>query len=147
MSRIKRRQFLQFASSTLVTLGLSQFDVKTSGDNLGRVLAQSTPRKSLLVGINTHPDAQLNSSVADVYLQQLVSNGFGFNPKDILILTDGQGILRGSDAHLIKQVKMGEVVVYYYSEHGSKVRDPDCDVSDCLHSTFDNVDSRLSNSR
>jgi predicted lipase len=147
MSRIKRRQFLQFAGSTLVTLGLSQFDVKTSGNSLGRVLAQSTPRKSLLLSINTHLNAPLNSSVADVYLQQLVSNRFGFNPKDILILTDGQGILRGSEEHLIKQAKAGDVVVYYYSGHGSQVRAPDCDVSDCINSTFGTVDSRLSNSR
>ena len=147
MSRIKRRQFLQFAGSTLVTLGLSQFDVKTSGNSLGRVLAQSTPRKSLLLSINTHLNAPLNSSVADVYLQQLVSNGFGFNPKDILILTDGQGILRGSEEHLIKQAKAGDVVVYYYSGHGSQVRAPDCDVSDCINSTKGTVDSRLSNSR
>jgi hypothetical protein len=32
MSRIKRRQFLQFAGSTLATLGLSQLDIQTAGD-------------------------------------------------------------------------------------------------------------------
>jgi len=60
MSQIKRRQFLQFASSTLATLGLSQLDIETAGNTFGRVLAQSTPRKlALLIGINTYPDAPL----------------------------------------------------------------------------------------
>lgn len=49
MSPIKRRQFLQFAGSTLATLGLSQLDIKRQGDAMGRVLAQSTPRKLALL--------------------------------------------------------------------------------------------------
>ena len=149
MSRIKRRQFLQFAGSTLFTLGLSQLDIQTAGDSFARVLAQGTPRKlALLVGINTYSDAPLNGCVTDVYLQQqLLIHRFGFNPKDILILTDGQatrqGILTAFEEHLIKQAKSGDVVVYHYSGHGSQVRDPDCDTSDCLNSTFVPVDSTL----
>ncbi|MDP8964651.1 MAG: caspase family protein, partial [Cyanobacteriota bacterium] len=106
MSRIKRRQFLQFAGSTLATLGLSQLDIQTAGDSFARVLAQGTPRKlALLVGINTYSDAPLNGCVTDVYLQQqLLIHRFGFNPKDILILTDGQatrqGILTAFEEHL-----------------------------------------------
>lgn len=149
MSQIKRRQFLQFAGSTLATLGLSQLDIQTAGNNFARVLAQGTPRKlALLVGINTYSDAPLKGCVTDVYLQQqLLIHRFGFNPKDILILTDGQatrqGILTAFEEHLIKQAKTGDVVVYHYSGHGSQIRDPDCDVSDCLNSTFVPVDSTL----
>ena len=149
MSQIKRRQFLQFAGSTLATLGLSQFDIQTAGDSFARVLAQGTPRKlALLVGINTYSDAPLNGCVTDVYLQQqLLIHRFGFNPNDIVILTDGQatrqGILSAFEEHLIKQAKAGDVVVYHYSGHGSQVRDPDCDTSDCLNSTFVPVDSTL----
>ena len=152
MSQIKRRQFLQFASSTLATLGLSQLDIESAGNNFGRVLAQSTPRKlALLIGINTYPNAPLNGCVMDVYLQQqLLIHRFGFNPKDILILTDKQatrqGILTAFEEHLIKQAKAGDVVVYHYSGHGSQIRDSDCDASDCLNSTFVPVDSSLSDS-
>ncbi len=151
MSQIKRRQFLQFASSTLATLGLSQLDIQTAGNSFGRVIAQSTPRKlALLIGINTYPDSPLSGCVTDVNLQQqLLIHRFGFNPKDILMLTDAQatrqGILSAFEEHLIKQAKPGDVVVYHFSGHGSQVRDTDCDVSDCLNSTFIPVNSSLSN--
>lgn len=151
MSQINRRQFLQFASSTLATLGLSQLDIQTAGDSFAQVLAQSTPRKlALLIGINTYSDSPLNGCVTDVNLQQqLLIHRFGFNPKDILILTDAQatrqGILTAFEEHLIKQAKPGDVVVYHFSGHGSQVRDPNCDVSDCLNSTFIPIDSSLSN--
>ena len=53
MPCIKRRQFLQFAGSTLTTWGLCQLDIQRQGDRYGKVLAQSTPRKlALLIGIN-----------------------------------------------------------------------------------------------
>ena len=150
MSGIKRRQFLQFASSTLAALGWSQLDLQRAGDSYGRVLAQSTPRKlALLVGINKYRDFPLQGCVTDAYLQkQLLIHRFGFNPKDIVILTDEQatrqGILTAFEEHLIKQAKPGDVVVYHYSGHGAQVRDPDCDVSpDCTTSTFVPVDSVL----
>lgn len=151
MSQIKRRQFLQFASSTLATLGLSQLDIQTAGNSFGRAIAQSTPRKlALLIGINTYPESPLNGCVTDVNLQQqLLIHRFGFNLKDILMLTDAQatrqGILSAFEEHLIKQAKPGDVVVYHFSGHGSQVRDADCDMSDCLNSTFVPIDSSLSN--
>jgi hypothetical protein len=149
MSQIKRRQFLQFAGSTLATLGLSQLDIQNAGDRYARVLAQSTPRKlALLVGINEYPDAPLQGCVTDVYLQQqLLIHRFGFNEKDILILTDEQAtrqeILTAFEEHLIKQAKPNDVVMYHFSGHGSQVSDPDCDSSDCLNSTFVPIDGSL----
>ncbi|HEY9651720.1 MAG TPA: caspase family protein [Coleofasciculaceae cyanobacterium] len=149
MSQIKRRQFLQFAGSALATLGLSQMDIQRAGDRYARVLAQGTPRKlALLVGINTYRDAPLQGCVTDVELQQqLLIHRFGFNPKDILILTDEQatrqGMLNAFEEHLIKQAKPGDVVLYHFSGHGSQIADPDCDFPDCLNSTFVPVDSVL----
>ncbi len=149
MSPIKRRQFLQFAGSTLAGLGLSQLDLQSMGDRYARVLAQSTPRKlALLVGINTYKNAPLKGCITDVNLQQqLLIHRFGFNPKDILILTDGQatrqGLLSAFEEHLIKQAKPGDIVVYHFSGHGSQVKDPDCDFSDCLNSTFVPIDGIL----
>lgn len=152
MPRIKRRHFLQSTASLLATLGLSQLDLQRAGDRYGRALAQGTPRKlALLVGINEYPEtgeySALRGCITDVDLQRhLLISRFGFNPKNILTLTDKQatrqGILTAFEEHLIKQAQPGDVVVYHFSGHGSQVRDPDCDVPpNCLNSTFVPVDS------
>ena len=151
MPRIKRRHFLQSTASLVAALGWSQLDIQRSGDAFARVLAQGTPRKlALLVGINEYPEtgeySALRGCVMDVDLQrQLLINRFGFNPKDILTLTDAkatrQGILTAFEEHLIKQAKPGDVVVYHFSGHGSRVADPDGDTPDGLNSTFVPVDS------
>jgi hypothetical protein len=150
MSSIKRRQFLQFAGSMLATLGWSQLEFNRVSDRYGRVLAQGTPRKlALLVGINDYQDSPLNGCVTDTYLQQqLLIHRFGFNPKDILIVTDQQatrqGILTAFEEHLINQAKAGDVVVFHFSGHGEQVRDPDCDVPPtCLNTAFVPIDSTL----
>ena len=136
MSRMKRRHFLQFAGSALATIGLSQLDLMRQGDRYARVLAQSTSRKlALLVGINRYksPIPSLRGCLTDVDLQrELLVNRFGFNPKDILLVTDEaeikpsrQNILDAFENHLIKQAKPGDVVVFHFSGHGSRVIDPD----------------------
>lgn len=149
MPQINRRHFLQFAGSTLATLGLSQLDMEIMGKRYAKILAQSTPRKlALLVGINPYQNAPLQGCVTDVKLQeQLLIHRFGFNPKDIVILTDKeatrQGMLDAFEEHLIKQAKPGDVVVYHFSGHGSQVKDLDCDFPDCLNSTFVPIDGIL----
>ncbi|WP_256529967.1 caspase family protein, partial [Limnofasciculus baicalensis] len=146
---INRRHFLQFAGSTLATLGLSQLDIQILGKRYAGILAQNTPRKlALLVGINAYQNSPLQGCVTDVKLQeQLLIHRFGFNPKDIVILTDGQatrqGIINAFEEHLIKQAKAGDVVVYHFSGHGSQVKDLDCDFPDCLNSTFVPIDGIL----
>jgi Caspase domain/Domain of unknown function (DUF4384) len=150
MLHIKRRQFIQFSASTLATLGLSQLDIMQQGDKYAQVLAQNTKRKlALLVGINAYPDGfALQGCVNDVLLQQkLLTYRFGFNPKDILTLTDGQatrqGILTAFENHLIKQAQPGDIVVFHFSGHGSRIADPDRDSPDGLNSTFVAIDSVL----
>ena len=150
MSRFKRRQFLQFAGSTLAALGMSQLDFQHQSLRHGEVLAQSTSRKlALLVGINDYVDAPLQGCINDVEMQkQLLIHRFGFNPQDIRVLADAQatrqGMLEAFEQHLIQQAKPGDVVVFHFSGHGSQVDDPDCDFSDCRNSTFVPVDSSLS---
>lgn len=146
MSHIKRRQFLQFTGSTLATIGLSQLDLFKQGDRYGKVLAQSTPRKlALLVGINSYPQTKrfsnLEGCLNDVELQrQLLIHRFGFNPSDIKELKDAEatreGILTAFNEHLIKQAKPGDVVVFHFSGHGSRVADPYKISPDGLNSTF-----------
>ncbi|MBW4518181.1 MAG: caspase family protein [Scytolyngbya sp. HA4215-MV1] len=134
MSTLNRRHFLQAAGSTLAAIGLSQFDFLAQADRTARVLAQSTPRKlALLVGINDYPDpiSSLAGCLTDVDLQrELLVHRFGFNPKDILVVSDKesltptrQNILTAFETHLIQQAKRGDVVVFHYSGHGSLVLD------------------------
>ncbi len=153
MSALNRRHFLQFAGSTLATLGFSQLDIINQSIRYAKTLAQGTPRKlALLVGINAYPESSqftpLQGCLTDVELQrQLLIHRFGFNPKDIVTLTDAaatrQGILTTFEQHLIQQAKPGDVAVFHYSGHGSQVTDPDKDEPDGLNSTFVPVDSVL----
>jgi hypothetical protein len=146
MSSIKRRHFLQFAGSTLAAIGLSQFDFLRQADRYGRVLAQGTPRKlALLVGINEYPDPvnDLRGCLTDIDLQhELLVHRFGFNPNDIVIVSDNaqtndlkptrSNILQVFKEHLIEQAQPGDVVIFHYSGHGSLVKDPNpIDTQEC----------------
>jgi Caspase domain len=95
------------------------------------VLAQSTPRKlALLVGINQYHGGKispLKGSVTDVELQQeLLTHRFGFSRQDILTLVDAEAtrsnIETAFTAHLIEQVKPGDIVVFHFSGYGGLIR-------------------------
>ncbi|MEW6496415.1 MAG: caspase family protein, partial [Cyanobacteriota bacterium] len=154
MVYIKRRHFLQLAGSTLATLGLSHLDIIQQGNRYAQVLAQNTPRKlALLVGINQYPASQrfgnLEGCVTDVDLQQaLLIHRFGFNPSDIVRLTSDEtpdkqptrrNILTAFEEHLIKQAKPGDIVVFHFSGHGSRLSDPD-PIQECIK---DNLNSTI----
>jgi metacaspase-1 len=153
MSRITRRHFLHFTGSALASIGINQLLFQRQAQRYGQALAQSTPRKlALLVGINNYASQPLEGCLNDVDLQRnLLIHRFGFNPKDILVLPDAkatrQGILTAFDEHLIKQAKPGDVVVYHYSGHGSRIFDPNPIVvepgKEGLNGTFVPVDSNL----
>jgi len=147
MPKLKRRHFLQLAGSTLATVGLSQLDIIRQGHRYAQVLAQNTPRKlALLVGVNDYPAPipRLQGCLTDVELQyELLVRRFGFNPQDILMVTDDtpikptrQGIIDAVETHLIQQAKPGDVVVFHYSGHGSRVIDPNPINPDGLNSTM-----------
>ena len=154
MNRTTRRQFLQFTGSALASIGINQLLwQQQSLLRYGQVLAQSTPRKlALIVGINQYKSQPLEGCLNDVDLQRnLLIHRFGFNPKDILVLPDAQatreGILTAFEEHLIKQAKPGDVVVYHYSGHGSRISDPNPIVvepnEEGLNGTFVPVDANL----
>lgn len=135
MSAIHRRHFLQFAGSTLASISLSHLDLFHQGEQYGKVLAQGTPGRklALLVGINDYPDPvrSLAGCLTDVELQrELLVHRFGFNPSDILVVSDTsnlkpsrQTILEAFETHLIQQAKPGDVAVFHFSGHGSLVLD------------------------
>jgi hypothetical protein len=130
---MKRRYFLQGAGGALGAIALSQWDLARQGDRLNRVLAQPTSRKlALLVGINRYPlgIAPLRGCVTDMEMQrELLVHRFGFNPQDILTLSDENAsranLLDAFESHLIDQAQPGDVVVFHFSGHGALVRDPD----------------------
>lgn len=136
MPPIKRRHFLQAAGSSLAAIGLSQTSFLRQAQQYNRALAQSTPRKlALLVGINQYSALNipnLNGCVRDVEMQyELLVHRYGFNPSDIVMVTDGSSlsptranILQAFEEHLIAQARPGDVVVFHYSGHGSRVQDP-----------------------
>ena len=146
---MKRRHFIQFAGSALTAIGVSQLDIMQQGDKYTKALAQNTGRKlALLVGINQYSGdlLPLGGCVNDVMLQkQLLIHRFGFNPKDIITLTDSQatrkGILTAFEEHLINQAKPGDTVVFHFSGHGGQVLDPDKDSPDGYNSTLIPIDS------
>ncbi|MBD2495825.1 caspase family protein [Nostoc sp. FACHB-280] len=153
MSNLKRRHFLQCSASTLAALGLSQLEIVQQSNKLGQAIAQNTGRKlALLVGINEYSEddglPSLEGCITDVRLQQeLLIHRFDFKSQDILTLTDKQatrqGILTAFEEHLIKQAKPEDTVLFHFSGHGTKVKDPDGDSPDGLNSTLIPVDGKL----
>jgi Caspase domain len=127
----KRRTFLQQTGLVLLTLigenGL--FSPKLKG--YLQALSEPTPRKlALLVGINNYSQTKnLSGCLTDVELQrELLINRFGFNPSDIITLTDQQATRENIEAafveHLLAQAKVTDVVVFHFSGYGSLVKKP-----------------------
>lgn len=150
---LNRRRLLQFTGSAFAAVGLNALNVTRQSRRYAQVLAQPTSRKlALLVGINAYsPDAvgwsPLNGCVTDVQMQEeLLVHRFGFNRHDIVTLIDQQatrsGILTAFNDHLIQQAKPGDVVVFHFSGHGSRIVDPNpCE--NPLNSSIVPIDSPL----
>lgn len=167
MPQVKRRHFLQLAGSTLASIGLSQTGFLRQCDRYGKALAQTTRGKlALLVGVNQYPAGirSLSGCVTDVRMQhELLVHRFGFNPKDIVILSDEPenlpsssqilpptraNILDAFEQHLIAQAKADDVVVFHYSGHGSRVIDPNpIPKFEPYNGTLMPADARSANSR
>ena len=124
---LKRREFLQQAGWVLAALGISEAGWQRLGDGYLEALAQPTARKlALLVGIDRYPESPLHGCVTDVELQrELLIYRFGFQPSDILTLTDAQATRENIETafvtHLSQQAKPGDVVVFHFSGCGSRV--------------------------
>lgn len=132
---MKRRHFLQFATSTLTALGFSTLHLENQRIQYAKVLAQPTRRKrALLVGINQYPESalftNLKGCVTDVDLQrELLIYRFGFNADDIVTLKDAEAsrsnILQYFEEFLINPCQEDDVIVFHYSGHGRRIADPD----------------------
>lgn len=115
---MKRRSLLQ-AGIFLGVWGAS------SCTRTAQVLAAPTARKlALLVGINQYRNAALNGCLTDIELQkELLIHRFGFQPNDILTLTDQQATRSRIETafieHLIRQAQPNDVIVFHFSGFGS----------------------------
>ncbi len=132
---MKRRELLLKSGLILSALGLGQLPLL----RCQQALAQPTRRKlALLIGINNYAEsitgdfprgavAALRGCGTDTALQQeLLIHRFGFQPADIVTLTNQQatreGIVNAFDQHLRSQVQPGDVVVLHFSGYGSRLR-------------------------
>jgi hypothetical protein len=125
---MKRRDFLRRLAQAIATLGVVDAGWLRIGDRYAHALAQPTGRKlALLVGINQYPATlSLGGCLTDVALQrELLVHRFGFNPADILTLTDRQATRKQVEAafleHLTQQAKTGDTVVFHFSGYGRRV--------------------------
>jgi Caspase domain len=131
---MKRRGFLQQVGSMLAALGLSEVGLGLLADHAGRVLAQPARRKlALLVGIDRYPETvygaggfPLTGCATDVQLQrELLIHRFGFQPGDILTLTNEQATRSQIETALITHLKAGtqgdDLVVFHFSGYGSRI--------------------------
>jgi hypothetical protein len=93
-------------------------------------------KRALLIGINKYqiPGADLRGCVNDVKnLQQALIDFFGFQKKNITVLTDGDATKKAMQAgikRIVKESKKGDVAHIHYSGHGSNVPDDNGDEAD-----------------
>ena len=125
---MKRRAFLQRAGIALAAMGASEAGLLWISDRYSQALAQTSSRKlALLVGINQYPQSPaLAGCLTDVELQrELLLYRFGFQPQDVLVLTDGQATRQNIESafveHLVKQAKPGDGVIFHFSGYGSQL--------------------------
>jgi hypothetical protein len=95
--------------------------------------SETSPRTykklALLVGIDDYLKmTNLKGCVNDVLdMKRLLTDNFGFNEKDILVLTNKKathkGIVDAFRTHLIDKATANTIVVFHYCGHGSQMRD------------------------
>jgi hypothetical protein len=126
---MKRRTFLQRIGSILAVLKASEVGWLFPESRYYQALAESSPRKlALLIGVNNYLELpSLSGCLTDVELQrELLLHRFGFQPSDILCLTDDAAsrdlIEKAFFEHLTSQCKPGDVVFIHFSGYGSRIK-------------------------
>jgi len=133
---------------------------------LAAPLAAGTPRvhRAVLIGINDYSASdlharhdqyvpkrdwtQLDGAVNDVRLMRdILIARYDFAPGDIVTLTDQQAtrtaILTAIENQLLRQAKRDDVLLFYYSGHGSQVRNSLSSEPDKMDESLVPADSRL----
>ncbi|MFT0786882.1 caspase family protein [Synechococcus sp. H55.10] len=122
---MERRSFLQTLILVAASLGLSPGWLAGQAERYGQALAAGSRKLAVLIGINRYPGegSALQGCVTDVELQrELLLNRFGFDPAEILTLTDGAATPSGIQAafaeHLGGSSQAAETVVVQFSGYG-----------------------------
>lgn len=126
--------------------------------------AQPIRRRALLIGINDYSASRiapralaaspsrawsnLDGAVTDAELMRgLLLDRYGFDERDIVMLTDQQAtasaIRDALTQHLVAPAREGDVVLFYFSGHGSQVRNTRSSEDDKLDESLVPADSRL----
>lgn len=90
--------------------------------------ATAQTKRALLIGIGTYPDIRWKplSSANDIAYLKTALQLQGFQPANMLVLTDSQatysGIEQGFET-LKKQCKTGDIVYVHFSGHGQQIED------------------------
>jgi len=127
-------------------------------------LAAQPHRRAVLIGIDDYTASHLRQTgsapafdrdwpslggaVNDVRtMGGMLVRLYGFDRRDIVTLTDQAAtraaILRAIDAQLVQPAAKGDVLLFYYSGHGSQVRNSRSDEPDKLDESIVPADSRL----
>lgn len=127
------------------------------------ICADEPHKRALLIGINDYsatrlrgtkksspPDrswSNLDGSVNDVrMMREILVARFGFADADILTLTDQSAtraaITNAIQSQLIQRSRKGDIAFFYYSGHGSQVRNSASAEDDKLDESFVPADSR-----
>ncbi|MEM7756768.1 MAG: caspase family protein [Cyanobacteria bacterium P01_A01_bin.40] len=161
--RPNRRTFLQQAALALFSWGATETGLSALADNehlaasiknYQSILAEPTKRKlALLVGINRYPHHEdLAGCLIDIELQrELLIHRFGFNPQDILTLSDRQATRENIETafieHLTAQAQPDDVVVFHFSGYGNQIKMPLVSDTEAAKSATEEVNAyRLANS-
>ncbi|MFS8858836.1 caspase family protein [Synechococcus sp. H55.7] len=122
---MERRSFLQTLILVAASLGLSPGWLAGQAERYGQALAAGSRKLAVLIGINRYPGegSALQGCVTDLELQrELLLNRFGFDPAEILTLTDGAATPSGIQAafaeHLGGSSQAAETVVVQFSGYG-----------------------------
>ncbi|MGY4521072.1 caspase family protein [Thermostichus sp. MS-CIW-30] len=122
---MERRSFLQKLLLVAAGLGLSPGWLRGRAERYGQALAAGSRKLAVLIGINRYlgEGSALQGCLTDVELQrELLLYRFGFDPADILTLTDGAatpaGIQSAFAEHLGGQGHTAETVVVQFSGYG-----------------------------
>ncbi len=124
--------------------------VNASVSNQGTDPKKSSKKLALLVGINNYKNPRipnLPGCVNEVEnMRALLIGKFEFPNENILVLSDTSAthsaIVKAFQSHLIAQAKHNDIIVFYFSGHGSKMKDRSVDEIDNLDETIVPHDSR-----
>lgn len=139
---LKNRRYMLAISGITLLILLLLFLLNT-----GKAGANPGKKRAVIVGINKYMNGNnLKGCVNDsILMATILKEVFDFKKEDIIILNDEKAtrnnILKVLNKHLVEKSEPGDIAVFYFSGHGSQVKDQSGDEKDkkdeilCPHDT------------